>query len=242
MTNLFGEFVGTFVLCSFGCGVVADVLLKKSKGEGAGWMEINVGWGLAVMMGVFAAVSTGAPQADINPAVTMAKVFMGVYSMSHALTTMVAQTAGGFAAGCVVWLIYLPHWKVTEDKGAKLGIFSTGPAILDPVANFLCEFIVTIFLVLGIFFIVKSAEGQTIPFWAVPYLVGGLVCALGMSFGGPTGYAINPARDLGPRLAHAALPIAGKGGSDWGYAWIPVAAPLCGGAVAFFIGRAIGIL
>jgi glycerol uptake facilitator protein len=241
MTNLFGEFFGTMVLIIFGCGVVANVLLKKSKAEGAGWLVIATGWGLAVTMGVFAAVSTGAPQADLNPAVTLAKAMMGVYSMPHAVVTMGAELLGGIAGGVVVWLAFLPHWEITEDQGAKLGIFCTAPAIRNVFANFLCEFIGTIVLVVIIFAIFSKPVGS-IPPGLGPYLVGMLIWAIGLSLGGPTGYAINPARDLGPRIAHAILPIAGKGGSDWEYSWIPVVAPLAGGACAFLIAKGCGIL
>ncbi|HBS60492.1 MAG TPA: aquaporin [Firmicutes bacterium] len=241
MTNLFGEFFGTMVLVIFGAGVVANVLLKKSKAEGAGWLAIATGWGFAVVLGVFAALAGGAPQADINPAVTLAKTMLGVYTVPEAMATMLAQLLGGIAGGIVVWLAFLPHWEVTEDQGAKLAVFSTGPAIRKPFANMLCEAIGTIVLVVLIFAIFSKQAGGLAPGFG-PYLVGILVWAIGLSLGGPTGYAINPARDLGPRIAHAILPIAGKGDSDWGYAWIPVVAPLLGGAVAFAIARGIGLV
>ncbi len=241
MTNLFGEFFGTMVLVIFGAGVVANVLLKKSKAEGAGWNAIAAGWGFAVILGVFAAIAGGAPQADINPAVTLAKAMIGVYTASQAITTMLAQLTGGIAGGVIVWLAFLPHWEVTEDQGAKLAVFCTGPAIRNPFANMICEVIGTIVLVVMIFAIFSKQAGGLAPGFG-PYLVGVLVWAIGLSLGGPTGYAINPARDLGPRIAHAILPIAGKGGSDWGYAWIPVVAPLIGGAVAFAIARGMGLV
>ncbi|HWR29339.1 MAG TPA: MIP/aquaporin family protein, partial [Negativicutes bacterium] len=234
-------FFGTMVLIIFGCGVVANVLLKKSKAEGAGWLVIATGWGLAVTMGVFSAVAAGAPQADLNPAVTLAKALIGVYSMPHALATMAAELVGAIVGGVVVWLAFLPHWEITEDQGAKLGIFCTAPAIRNVFANFLCEVIGTIVLVVTIFAIFSKPTGA-IPAGLGPYLVGMLVWAIGLSLGGPTGYAINPARDLGPRIAHAILPIAGKGGSDWEYSWIPVVAPLVGGVCSFFIARAIGLV
>lgn len=243
MTNLLGEFIGTMVLVTFGDGLVACALLNKSKGQSAGWIHITVGWGAAVVMGVFAAIAMGAPQADINPAVTLAKTLAGVYTMPHALMTMLAQVAGGFAAGVVVWLAYLGHWEATEDKGLKLAVFSTGPAIRQTVPNFITEVIGTIFLIVPIMFIF-SGEGKVGPLAPGfgPFLVGWLVMAIGMALGGPTGYAINPARDLGPRIAHFVLPIAGKGDSDWGYAWIPIVAPFTGGAIAFFIARALGVM
>lgn len=241
MTNLFGEFFGTMVLIIFGCGVVANVLLKNSKGENSGWIVITTGWAMGVMMGVFAAQSTGAPQADLNPAVTLAKTFMGVYTLQQSIATMGAELLGGIAGGIIVWLAYLPHWELTADPGLKLAVFSTGPAVRNATANLICEIIGTIVLIVLIFCIFSKPVGMTTPGFG-PYLVGMLIWALGLSLGGPTGYAINPARDLGPRIAHAILPIAGKGSSDWGYSWIPVVGPFIGGAVAFFIGKAIGVI
>ena len=241
MTNLFGEFFGTMVLIIFGGGVVANCLLKKSKAEGAGWIVITAGWAFGVVMGVFSAVAAGAPQADLNPAVTLAKTMMGVYTWPHAFATMLAELLGGIAGGIVVWLAFLPHWEVTEDKGAKLAVFCTAPAIRNTFANLLCEIIGTIVLVVTIFAIFSKPVGGIAP-GVGPYLVGILVWGIGLSLGGPTGYAINPARDLGPRIAHAILPIAGKGDSDWGYSWIPVVGPLIGGAVAFAIAAIIGII
>lgn len=241
MTNLLGEFFGTMVLIIFGCGVVANVLLKKSKAEGAGWLVITFGWAIGVIMGVFSAIATGAPQADLNPAVTLAKMMVGVYSPGHAIFTMVAELAGAIVGAAVVWLAFLPHWEITEDKGAKLGIFCTAPAIRSATANLLCEIIGTIMLIVPIFAMFSKPVGGLAPGFG-PYLVGFLVLGIGLSLGGPTGYAINPARDLGPRIAHAILPIAGKGGSDWGYSWVPVVGPLIGGAVAFLIGKALGLV
>jgi glycerol uptake facilitator protein len=241
MTNLLGEFLGTMVLIIFGSGVVANVLLKKSKAEGAGWLTITLGWAVGVVMGVFTAIGTGAPQADLNPAVTLAKMMIGVYSLPHAIVTMVAELAGGFVGGVIVWLAFLPHWEITEDKGAKLGIFCTGPAIRNYTANLICEIIGTIVLIFAIFAIFSKPVGGIAPGFG-PFLVGFLVWGIGVSLGGPTGYAINPARDLGPRLAHAVLPIPGKGGSDWAYSWVPVVGPLIGGALAFLICKAVGLL
>lgn len=236
-----GEFFGTMVLIIFGAGVVANVLLKKSKAEGGGWIVIATGWGFGVMLGVFAAIAAGAPQADINPAVTLAKTMLGIYTVPAALATMLAQLVGGIAGGIVVWLAFLPHWEVTEDKGAKLAVFCTAPAIRNPFANVLCEIIGTVMLIVPIFAIFSKPVGALAPGFG-PYLVGMLVWAIGLSLGGPTGYAINPARDLGPRIAHALLPIAGKGDSDWQYAWVPVVAPLVGGMLAFGIARGIGLI
>ncbi|CUH94354.1 putative glycerol uptake facilitator protein [Propionispora sp. 2/2-37] len=242
MTNLFGEFFGTMVLIIFGGGVVANVLLKDSKGNGGGWIVITAGWAFAVSLGVFAAQATGAPQADLNPAVTFAKLLAGgVYATDQALFTMAAEMAGAFVGAVIVWLAYLPHWEITDDPGLKLAVFSTGPAVRNTMANFLCEVIATAMLMLGIWVIFSKATGS-IPPGVGPYLVGILIWALGLSLGGPTGYALNPARDLGPRIAHAVLPIAGKGSSDWGYAWIPVVAPMVGGGIAYVIAKASGII
>jgi len=244
MDNLFGEFFGTMILMLFGCGVVATCVLNESKGNGGGWIVITAGWGFAVTFGIYGAVATGAPQADLNPAVTLFKMYLGVYSVPHALATMVAELVGGIAGATLTWLVYLPHWAVTEDKGGKLAVFCTGPAIRNTFANVLCEVIATAFLLIGIFTIFSKGVVGT-GSYAVgfgPYMVGILIWALGMSVGGPTGYAMNPARDLGPRIAHAILPIAGKGTSDWGYAWIPVIAPMIGASIAFVVCKGAGIV
>jgi glycerol uptake facilitator protein len=244
MENLFGEFFGTMVLLTFGCGVVANCLLKDSKGNGGGWIVITTGWALAVLLGIFAAVATGAPQADLNPAVTLFKTFLGVYTVPQSIATMIAQMAGGIAGAAVCWLAYLPHWEATEDKGLKLAVFSTGPAIRNSFGNLLCEVIATAFLLIGIFVIFSKGVVGTGSYGVGvgPYMVGMLIWALGLSLGGPTGYALNPARDLGPRIAHAILPIAGKGDSDWGYAWIPVVGPMAGACLAFVVCKAAGIV
>ncbi len=243
MTNLLGEFFGTMILLCFGCGVVACCILRESKAYGGGWICITAGWAFGVIFGVFTAKALGAPQADINPAVTLAKTMMGVYAPGHALTTMLAQLAGGFCGGVFVWLAYLPHWAKTEEQGAKLAVFSTGPAIRNIPMNFLCEVLATFLLIFLIFAMFSEKNGEN-PFSGGygPYMVGMLVWGLGLAFGGPTGYAMNPARDLGPRLAHFVLPIAGKGDSDWGYAWVPVAAPFVGGILAYSVAKMTGII
>lgn len=249
MTNWFGEFFGTMILLTFGCGVVANVLLKDSKGNGGGWIVITTGWALAVVMGIFGAISTGAPQADLNPAVTFFKMLAGVYQPGHAIATMMAEMAGAIAGATITWLMYLPHWEPTTDKGLKLAVFSTGPAIRNSMANLLCEILATAFLLIGIMIIFsKGAASWPDPKAAVgfgtgiaPYMVGMLIWALGLSLGGPTGYALNPARDLGPRIAHAILPIAGKGDSDWGYSWVPVVGPMIGAGLAFVVCKAAGL-
>jgi len=239
MDNLFGEFMGTMVLIVFGCGVCANMSLTNSKGNGGGWVCIALGWGFAVTLGVFTATTLGAPQGDLNPAVTLAKTMVGIYTPAQFLATSAAQLVGAIVGATLVWLAYLPHWEKTEDPAAKLGVFATGPAIRSPMANFLCEMIATFFLMFVIWMIFGEAVGQLVPGYG-PYMVGILIIALGLSLGGPTGYAMNPARDLGPRIAHTILPIAGKGGSDWGYAWVPIAGPFAGGALAYVVAAACG--
>lgn len=241
MDNLFGEFMGTMVLIVFGAGVCANMSLTKSKGQGGGWICIAVGWGFAVTLGVFTATTLGAPQGDLNPAVTLAKTMAGVYTPAQFLATSAAQLVGAILGATIVWLAYLPHWEETPDPATKLGVFATGPAIRNPMANFLCETIATFFLMFVIWMIFSKPIGALVPGYG-PYIVGVLIWALGLSLGGPTGYAMNPARDLGPRIAHAILPIAGKGGSDWGYAWVPIAGPLVGGALAYIVASACGVL
>lgn len=240
MDNLFGEFMGTMVLIVFGAGVCANMTLTKSKGQGAGWICIAVGWGFAVTLGVFTATTLGAPQGDLNPAVTLAKTMVGIYTPAQFLATSAAQLVGAILGATIVWLAYLPHWEKTEDPAAKLGVFATGPAIRSPIANFLCEAIATFFLMFVIWMIFGEPVGQLVPGYG-PYMVGILIIALGLSLGGPTGYAMNPARDLGPRIAHFILPIAGKGDSDWGYAWVPIAGPFCGAAAAYLVAAASGL-
>lgn len=238
---LIGEFFGTAMLILLGNGVVASCLLKKSKAEGAGWIVITAGWAFAVIMGVFTANALGSAQADLNPAVTLAKLFGGVYNGSQALATMIAEIAGAFVGASLVWLFFMDHWAVTEDKGLKLACFSTGPAIRNTTNNLISEIIGTFVLVFAIFCIFSKAVGGVAAGFG-PYLVGILVWSIGLSLGATTGYAINPARDLGPRLAHAFLPIAGKGDSDWGYAWIPVVGPLIGGGLAAIVAKMFGLL
>ncbi|HTZ32663.1 MAG TPA: MIP/aquaporin family protein [Methylomirabilota bacterium] len=228
----FGEFMGTLVLILLGDGVVAGVLLKKSKAENSGWMVITAGWALAVMCGVFTAIACGSPAAHLNPAVTLG---MAVRSGDYSLVVpfISAQILGALVGATLVWLHYLPHWRESLDPAAKLAVFSTGPAIRNYPLNFLSEMIGTFVLVLVVSAIFSKAVGATGPVGALgPFLVGSLVWGIGLSLGGTTGYAINPARDLGPRIAHAILPIAGKGESDWPYAPIPIVGPLVGGALA----------
>ena len=241
MDNLFGEFMGTMVLIVFGCGVCANMTLTNSKGQGGGWVCIALGWGFAVTLGVFTATTLGAPQGDLNPAVTLAKTMVGIYTPAQFLATSGAQLVGAILGATILWPAYLPHWEKTEDPAAKLGVFATGPAIRSPISNFLTEAIATFFLMFVIWMIFGEAVGQLVPGYG-PYMVGILIVALGLSLGGSTGYAMNPARDLGPRIAHAILPIAGKGDSDWGYAWVPIAGPFVGAAVAYVVASAGGAI
>jgi glycerol uptake facilitator protein len=228
----FGEFMGTLVLILLGNGVVAGVLLKKSKAENSGWLVITAGWAFAVMCGVFTAIACGSPQAHLNPAVTFG-VAVSTGDFSHCLPFFSAQILGAIAGAALVWIHFLPHWKETPDTAAKLAVFSTGPAIRKFPANFISEVIGTFALVFIVSAIFSKSVAATGPAAGLgPFLVGSLVWGIGLSLGGTTGYAINPARDLGPRIAHTLLPIAGKGASDWTYASIPVLGPLVGGALA----------
>ena len=232
------EFIGTLILILLGDGVVAGVLLKNSKAENSGWIVITLAWGLAVAIAVYAVGRISG--AHINPAVTLGLASIGLVPLAQVPVYIIGQMLGAFVGAVLVWLHYLPHWNETDDPELKLGVFSTGPAIRNTVANFIAEFIGTAMLVFGVLAIVTTVGPDVIgeeplatafATSVAPLLVGLLVVVIGMSLGGPTGYAINPARDLGPRIAHAVLPIAGKGGSDWGYSWIPVVAPIIGGIV-----------
>ncbi|GMB02079.1 MIP/aquaporin family protein [Pelosinus sp. IPA-1] len=240
-TPYLGEFLGVATLIILGDGVVANSLLKGSKAENAGWFNIITGWMVGVLVGVFVAIACGAPQADINPAVTFAKLLNGVYTSSEAIMIMISQVGGGFVGGVIVWIYFRGHWEISDDQGAKLAVFCTGPAIRNYSQNLICEIIGTIILVFAIFAMFSKAVGSMSPGFG-PYMVAVLVWGIGASLGGTTGYAINPARDLGPRIAHAFCPIAGKGSSDWAYSWVPVVGPFIGGGVAFALAKAIGIL
>jgi glycerol uptake facilitator protein len=227
-----GEFLGTMILILLGNGVVAGVLLKKSKAEASGWIVITAGWAFAVMTGVFTAIACGSSGAPLNPAVTLGFAVRGG-SFHELLPFFSAQLLGAIAGATLVWLHYLPHWSETPDSNAKLACFCTAPAIRSAFANFLSELIGTFVLVFVVGAIFSKAVSATGPSSALgPYLVASLVWGIGLSLGGTTGYAINPARDFGPRIAHAILPIAGKGRADWGYAPIPILGPLAGGALA----------
>jgi glycerol uptake facilitator protein len=230
MEAYLGEFIGTMILIILGDGVVAGVLLRNSKAENSGWVVITLGWGMAVAVAVYCVVQFSG--AHINPAVTIGFAVSGQFDWAQVPGYIIAQMLGAFVGAVLVWLAYLPHWAETADPGLKLGVFSTAPAIYNTPANIITEIIGTFMLVFGVFGIIANDLAGGL----APLLIGLLVLGIGLSLGGPTGYAINPARDLGPRIAHAVLPIAGKGGSDWGYAWIPVVAPIVGGilgAVAY---------
>lgn len=236
-----GEFLGTMILVLLGDGVVAAVLLKRSKGEGSGWFMITAGWAFAVMAGAFTAIACGSSDAHLNPAVTIGFAVRDGNFAKFA-PYLAAQMLGAILGATLVWLHYLPHWKETPDTGAKLGCFCTAPAIRNTFANLLSEITATFVLVFVIGAIFSKSVSAAGPAAGLgPYLVGSLVWGIGMSLGGPTGYAINPARDLGPRIAHAILPIAGKGGSDWSYAPIPVIGPLLGGTLAGLLLRVLGV-
>lgn len=223
MNNFLAELIGTAILIILGDGVVAGVLLARSKAQNAGWIVITMGWGLAVAVAVYAVASVSG--AHINPAVTIAVAATGGLPWADVPVYIAGQFVGAFLGAVIVYLHYLPHWAVTDDPGLKLAVFSTGPAIRNTTANLVSEIIGTFVLVFAVF----AIGGPSAPI--TPLVVGFLVVAIGLSLGGPTGYAINPARDLGPRIAHAVLPIAGKGTSDWAYSWIPVVGPVIGGVV-----------
>jgi glycerol uptake facilitator protein len=223
MQAYIGEFIGTMILIILGDGVVAGVLLRNSKAENSGWIVITFGWGLAVAVAVYCVFQFSG--AHINPAVTIALAVTGQFDWAQVPGYIIAQFIGAFIGAVIVWLAYLAHWGETEDEGLKLGVFCTAPAIYNTPANIITEIIGTFVLVFGIL----GIFGNDLAPGLAPLLVGLLVLGIGLSLGGPTGYAINPARDLGPRIAHAVLPIAGKGGNDWGYSWIPVVGPIIGG-------------
>jgi glycerol uptake facilitator protein len=242
MSPLLGEFLGTLVLILLGNGVVANVVLSRSKAEGSGWIVITAGWAFAVMSGVFTAIACGSSAAHLNPAVTLGFA-MASGDWANAIPFSAAQILGAFTGAILVWVHFYPHWAETPNKEAKLACFCTSPAIRTLIPNLLSEVIgtfVLVFVVAAIFS--KRALGpNTVPPGLGPYLVASLVWGIGLSLGGTTGYAINPARDFGPRLAHAFLPIAGKGSSEWNYAYVPIIGPILGGILAGLLIRIVGI-
>ncbi|MCU0352170.1 MAG: aquaporin family protein [Cytophagales bacterium] len=232
MSPFVAELFGTMLLIIFGGGVVAGVLLKDSKSENGGWIVVTLAWGFAVAFGVY--IAGQASGAHLNPAVTIALASAGKFAWADVPAYLAGQLLGAMLGATVVWLHYLPHWAKTPDAAAKLGVFATIPAIRRPFSNLLSEIIGTAVLLVGLSAIGANrfADGLN------PLIVGFLVVAVGLSLGGPTGYAINPVRDFGPRLAHFLLPIAGKGPSDWSYAWIPVVGPLVGGVLGVHLFQA----
>ncbi len=223
MTPFLAELVGTMILIVLGAGVVAGVVLNKSKAAGAGWFAITAGWGLGVAIGVYAVGNISG--AHLNPAVTIGFASIGEFPWADVPMYIIAQLLGAIIGAGIIYFHYLPHWKETEDEETKLSVFATTPAIRHPLSNLTSEIIGTFILLLGLLTIGANefTEGLN------PLIVGALILAIGLSLGGTTGYAINPARDLGPRIAHFLLPISGKGKSDWGYAWIPFFGPIIGG-------------
>lgn len=244
MESYIAEFLGTGILILLGDGVVANVLLKNSKGEASGWIVITFGWGMAVAIAVYAVGAVSG--AHINPAVTIGLAAIGGFPWADVPGYVVAQFLGAGTGAALVYLTYLPHWGLTDDPGLKLAVFSTGPEVRDFPKNVVTEVIGTAMLLLGVLGITAGAGGavgananeQLAALYGsgiAPLIVGLLVFSIGLSLGGPTGYAINPARDLGPRIVHAVLPIPGKGESDWQYSWVPVVGPIIGGILGALI-------
>jgi glycerol uptake facilitator protein len=231
MSPFLGEFIGTALLIILGDGVVANVVLSKTKGQNSGWIVITFGWAMAVFIGVYASNSLGG-SGHLNPAFTIALSVFGDFDTSLLLPYIAAQMLGAMTGALIVWLVYQQHFAETEDKDLKLAVFSTAPAIRNTGNNLITEIIGTFILVFGA--LSMSKPGTSLgSLDALP--VGLLVLGIGLSLGGPTGYAINPARDLGPRIAHFILPIPGKRNSDWSYAWIPVVGPIIGALIAAFL-------
>jgi glycerol uptake facilitator protein len=235
VSQFVAELIGTAILILLGQGVVENAVLRQTKGEGAGWITITWGWGMAVFVAVF--VVGRFSGAHLNPAVTLGLAIAGKFEWAGVPGYVVAQMIGAMTGAAIAWFLYRPHFAATTDPDAKLAVFSTGPAIRSTAENLATEVVATFVLVFGVLFLAAPEVGLG-ALDALP--VGLLVFAIGMSLGGTTGYAINPARDLGPRIAHALLPIPGKRDSDWGYAWIPVLGPLAGGALAALAYRALG--
>lgn len=235
MSPVIGEFVGTFVLIVLGNGVVAGALLSRSKSENAGWISITAGWAVAVFAGVAVSAALGDPDGHLNPAFTVASVMMSGNPV-RLVTYIPAQLLGALLGAIVVWLHYKPHWELTRDSDTKFACFATSPAIRHPLWNFLSEVTGTFILVLvATALFSRRVAPAGVAAGLGPILVGALVWGIGLSLGGSTGYAINPARDLGPRLAHAILPLHGKRDSDWGYAWVPIFGPATGAALAALV-------
>lgn len=231
MFPIIGEFTGTALLILFGAGVVANVVLNKTNGQNSGWIVITFGWGMAVFVGVYTSLKLGG-SGHLNPAVTIALAATGAFKTSLVAGYIAAQMAGAFSGAVLAWLVYQPHFAASTDPDLKKAIFCTAPAIRKPLNNFITEFIGTFVLMFGALCFSEPAQSMG-TLNALPVAL--LVLGIGLSLGGPTGYAINPARDLGPRIAHFLLPIPGKRDSDWSYSWIPVLAPVAGALVAAFL-------
>jgi glycerol uptake facilitator protein len=232
-----GEVVGTAVLVLLGDGVVAGVLLNKSKAQNAGWIVITFAWAMGVLMGVITSVAVTGGVAHLNPAVTVGLAAIGAVDWGDVPKLIAGQFVGAFIGATLVYLAYLVHWGETEDQGLKLAVFCTGPAIRNTVANLITEIIGTAMLLFGVLAITGGKPGLAAFASIGGFFVALLVLGIGQSLGGPTGYAINPARDLGPRIMHFILPIPGKGASDWAYSWIPVVGPIIGGVIGAFLGK-----
>lgn len=230
MTPFFGEFIGTGMIIILGQGVVANVVLPKSKGQNGGWIVISFGWAIGVFVGVYC--SAAASKAHLNPAVTLAFAFLGKIPWSLVPQYLAAQLLGAMAGSLLAWLTYRGHYAEPGDPNAKLATFCTGPAIRKPLDNLITEIIGTFILILGVLYI-ASPSSSLGALDALPVAL--LVLGIGLSLGGPTGYAINPARDLGPRIMHTLLPIPGKRDSDWGYAWVPILGPVLGALLAAMV-------
>jgi glycerol uptake facilitator protein len=240
MNAVVAEFIGTLILVLLGDGVVANVLLQRTKGQNSGWIVITLGWGLAVAVAAYAVGTISG--AHLNPAITLALAAIGKFPGADVPLYILAQMLGGVCGGVLVWLAYKPHWALTPDPVLKLAVFCNAPAVRHAPSNLATEAIATAVLALGALALPAPANLPAATGFSTglgPLLIGLLVTSIGLSLGGPTGYAINPARDLGPRIAHALLPIAGKGGSDWGYAWVPVAGPVLGGLLGALCYRAL---
>jgi glycerol uptake facilitator protein len=229
------EFIGTAMLILIGNGIVANLVLKGTKGADSGWVGISLAWGIAVFIGVF--ISADVSGAHLNPAVTIGLATAGKFSWTLVPGYFIAQILGAMMGNLLVWLTYKKQYEATEDQGAILATFSTSPAIRSPFWNLVTEIIGTFALVFGVFYIAGGSVGENAvslgSLDALPVAL--LVMGIGFGLGGPTGYAINPARDFGPRLLHALLPIKNKGESDWSYAWVPIVGPIFGGALAAIV-------
>ncbi len=235
MEGFAGEFTGTLLLLLLGCGVVANVVLQRTRGQNSGWIVITFGWAMAVFVGVYVSTNLGG-SGHLNPAVTIALSMFHDFDDTLVLPYILAQLAGAFIGSAIVWLMYKPHFDITDDKDLKLAVFCTAPAIRNNLHNFISEFVGTFVLLFGALAMMKPSDALG-TLNALPVAL--LVLGIGLCLGGPTGYAINPARDFGPRLAHFILPIKNKRDSDWSYSWIPIIAPIAGASLAVLLFNSI---